>query len=104
MSDQDVRILLEDRGNGEEGRVLADEGEGLEAARHGHVDTAGHQELADVEAGPALAHIALYAGFAIKTRGDRLVVAAMLGLGTPVGLDAHLIEGLGMRPAADWHQ
>jgi hypothetical protein len=28
----------------------------------------------------------------------------MLGLGAPVGLDAHLVERLGMRPAGDRHQ
>jgi hypothetical protein len=51
-----------------------------------------------------LAHVALDAGLAIKTCGDRLVIAAMLGLGTPVGLDAHLVERLGVRPPADRHQ
>ena len=104
MADQHLRILLEDRGDGEERRAEAHIGEGLEAARHDHVDPAGEQELADVEAGAALAHLALDAGLAIEAGGDRLVVAAMLGLGAPVGLDAHLLERLGVRPAAQRHE
>ena len=44
------------------------------------------------------------AGLAIEAGGDRLVVAAMLGLGAPVGLDAHFLERLGARPAAQRHE
>ena len=104
MADQHLRILLEDRGDGEERRALAHVGEGLEAVRHDHVDAAGEQELADVEAGPALAQVALDAGLGVEAGGDRLVVAAMLGLGAPVGLEAHLVERLGARPAGERHQ
>ena len=104
MADQHLRVLLEDRRDGEEGRPLAHVGEGLEAVRHHHVDPAGEQELAAVEAGAALAQVALDAGLAVEPGGDRLVVAAMLGLRAPVGHEAHLVERLRSRSSADRHE
>ena len=92
MGDHHLRILLEDRRDGEERRLLADEGEGLEAVRHDHVDPAGQQQLADVEAGPAGPEVDVDPTRLVEAGGDRLVVAAMLGLRAPVGVEGELVE------------
>jgi hypothetical protein len=87
VRDHHLRILLEDRRDGEERRLLADVGELLEAVRHGHVDAAGEQHLADVEAGAARPEVELDAMGLVEAGGDRLVEAAMLGLRAPVGVE-----------------
>ena len=86
------------------GAPMLHEVECLETVGHRHVDTAGQQQLADVEAGPALAQVALDAGLAVQAGGDRLVEAAMLGLGAPVGAEAHLVERLRARRAIERRQ
>src|SRR6185437_6795682 len=104
MGDQHLRILLEDRGNGDERRLLTHVGDGLVAVRHDHVDAAGQQELADVEAGTARPQIAVDAVFAVDAGRYRLVVAAVLGLGTPVGVETETVKRLRARTACERHQ
>ena len=101
MADQYLRIFLEDRGDGEERRLLAHIGEGFEAVRHDHVDATREQQLADIEARPALAQVTLNAVLPVDAGGDGLVVAAMLGLGAPVGMKGKPVERLRTRPACE---
>ena len=104
VGDHHLRILLEDRGDGEERRLHADVGELLEAVRHDHVDAARQQHLADVEAGPAGPELELDAARLVEAGGDRLVVAAMLGLRAPVGVERQPLEGLRAGRARQRHQ
>ena len=94
MGNHHLRVLLEDRRDGEEGCPDIHIGEGLEAVRHDHVDPAGQQHLPDVEARPALAQIDLEAARLVEAGGDRLIETAMLGLGAPVGLEGELVQRL----------
>jgi hypothetical protein len=104
MGDQHLWVLLEDRRDGEERRADAHIGEGLEAVRHGQVDPPGEQHLPDVEARPTLAQVDLEAARLVEAGGDRLIKAAMLGLGTPVGVEGELVQRLRPRPPRERHQ
>ncbi len=95
VGDQHLRVLLEDSADAVERQVLLGVVQGLEPARHDHVDPAAHKELRVVDLWPAHAQIAVDAVLFVEAGRDRLIEAAMLGLGAPVGLVAHLVQDLG---------
>ena len=77
--------------------------EGAEhAAAHVEVDLAGGEQLAVVDLRPARPDGHLQAVFLVDPVGHRLIEAAMLGLGLPVGAEGDLIERPG--GAAEAHE
>src|SRR5262249_51202168 len=65
-----------------------------EAAGHDQVDPSGQQQLRKVEARSTLPQVDVDATRLVETGRHRLVVATVLGLGAPVGMEGQFIECL----------
>ena len=90
MRHHHLRLLLEGGGDDAQRNVLRDRVEGLlHVAAHVEVDLAGEQQrpAADLRSALHDGHVEPAGG--VGAVGDRLVVAAMLGLGEPVGAEGH---------------
>ena len=70
MRDDDLRVLLEDRGDHQERQVLLGVIDALERVRHDHVDAPAEQELRGVLLRPAHAHVAVDAVLLVDAVGD----------------------------------
>jgi hypothetical protein len=91
MGHQHLRLLLEGGGDDLDRDVLLDGGEGLKhVSAHVEVDLAGQQQRAVVHLRAALGDGDIEAAGGIGAVGDRLIEAAMLGLGEPVGAEGDL--------------
>ena len=102
MGQQRAQVLLEQRRDGEARDVVAGEVEGPEGVGLDHVGAAGQQQRVDVELRPALADLDVEPVLLVEAGRQRLVKAAMLGLGAPVGLVAEFVQRLRAgRPQAD---
>jgi hypothetical protein len=101
MGEDDLRVLLEDRGDVDDRDLL---GRGVErlqqVAAHVELDAVGQQERAVVDLRTAGDDLDVEAAFGVGAVGDRLVEAAMFGLGEPVGAEGDLESGLARRGAA----
>ena len=96
MREQHLRVLLEDRRDRDHWDVLRHRVEGLQAIRaHEEIDPAGEQQHAVVHLRAARHDRHVEAVFPVGAVGDRLIEAAMLGLGDPVGAERDLVELLG---------
>ena len=93
MRHQHLRLLLEHGGDRERGNVLLDRVEALQrVGRHEEVELADRQQQAVVHVRPARHDGDVEAVSAIGAVDQRLVVAAVLALGHPVGAERHLVE------------
>ncbi|MFK4490089.1 hypothetical protein ABIA45_005167 [Bradyrhizobium sp. USDA 336] len=93
-----LRILLENRGDGDDGNVVGDGVERHQRVRgHEEIDLAGDQQHPVVLVRAAGDDGDVEAVFLVGAVGDRLEEAAMLGLGDPVGAEGDLVERLGAR-------
>ena len=100
MGEEHLRLLLEDGGDDERRDVLLHGGERLEhVAAHVEVDAADRQQHAVVGLRPARHDGDVEVVLGVGAVGDGLVVAAVLGLGDPVGPEAHRVPLLGERLA-----
>ena len=90
MGHQHLRLLLEGGGDDAQRDVLRHRVEGLlQVAAHVEVDLAGEQQRPAGDLRAALLDRDLEAAGGVGAVGDSLVVAAMLGLGEPVGAERH---------------
>jgi hypothetical protein len=98
MGEDDLRVLLEDRGDVDDRDFLGRGVEGLqEVAAHVELDAVGQQERAVVDLRAAGDDLDVEAAFGVGAVGDRLVEAAMFGLGEPVGAEGDLCQvGVGV--------
>ena len=103
MRHHHLRLLLEGGGDDAQRNVLRDGVEGLQhVAAHVEVDLAGEQQRPAGDLRAALLDGDLEAAGGIGAVGDGLVVAAMLGLGEPVGAEGHRHrEGAGRAGRSD---
>jgi hypothetical protein len=91
MSEQNLRLLLERRGDDEGRDVLLHGREGLHhVAAHVEVDAAHGEQHAVVGLRPARHDLDLEAAAAIGAVGQSLIIAAVLGLGDPVRAEPDL--------------
>jgi glucokinase len=91
---QDLRVLLERRHHRAHRRARLHKIEWEKAvAAHRHVDRAGRDQLLVVDAGPTLMDHHLEAALLVQAGGERLIEAAVLGLGLPVGREHDLLVG-----------
>jgi hypothetical protein len=91
MGEDDLRVLLEDRGDVDDRDFLGRGVEGLQqVAAHVELDAVGQQERAVVDLRAAGDDLDVEAAFGVGAVGDRLVEAAMFGLGEPVGAEGDL--------------
>jgi hypothetical protein len=93
MGEDDLRVLLEDRGDVDDRDLL---GRGVErlqqVAAHVELDAVGQQERAVVDLRAAGDDRHVEAAFRVGAIRDGLVEAAMFGLGQPVGAEGDLIR------------
>ena len=93
MRHHDLRILLEIRRDDDDRQVLLDRVEVDEhVAAHVEIDLAGGQQQAVVGLRAALQDRHVEAVFRVGAVDHRLIIAAVLGLGEPVGAERHLVE------------
>ena len=106
MGHEHLRLLLEGGRDDAQRDVLRDGVEGLlQVAAHVEVDLAGEQQRPAGDLRAALLDRDLEAAGGIGAVGDRLVVAAMLGLGEPVGAERHRDrKGAGRRWPRRWRK
>jgi hypothetical protein len=98
MGEDDLRVLLEDRGDVHDRDFLGRGIEGLqEVAAHVELDAVGQQERAVVDLRAARDDLDVEAAFGVGAVGDRLVEAAMFGLGEPVGAEGDLVRSCAAR-------
>ena len=85
MGDQHRRVLLENRRNGDHRNVFLHEIQRNEGVwRKVEVEPAGGEQLRVIDLRPALPQRDFEAVLTVNPRGDRLVVAAVLGLRFPI--------------------
>jgi hypothetical protein len=94
MRDDDLRVLLEDRGNAQEGQVAFDVIDALERVGHDRVHAPSQEKLRGILLGTTHAHLAVDAVFLVDAVDGGEIEAAVLALGPPVGLIADLVERL----------
>ena len=93
MRHHDLRVLLEVGGDDDERHVLFDRVEvEQQIAAHVEVELAGGEQQAIVGLRTALHDGHVEAVFLVSAVGDRLIIAAVFGLGEPVGAVGHLVE------------
>jgi hypothetical protein len=98
VGQEDLRILLEDRGDRDQRHIVGDRVERLQRVRaHEEIELAGGQEDTVVGVGATGHDGDVKAVFLVGAVGDRLEEAAMFGLRHPVGSKRHLVEGLRTR-------
>ena len=98
MREHHLRVLLENRRDRERRDVLLDRTEALQRVRaHEEIDLLGEQRQAVVHLRAARHDGHVEAVFRIGAVGDRLIEAAMLGLGDPIGAERNLVERLRLR-------
>ncbi len=96
MRHQDERILLEERGDGDDRDVLFDRVEGLDhIGAHVEVDPARRQQQPTIALRAALQNGDVEAIFRIGAVGHGLIEAAVLRLGPPIGGKSHVVERCG---------
>ncbi len=100
MCDEDRRILLERCGERDDGDVLLTRRHHLQRIGHRDVELAGGEQLQPVHLRPAHADLHVETVLAIRSLGDGLVVAAVLGLGEPVRRKEDPLQRLRARAAA----
>ena len=94
MGHHHLRVLLEIGGHDAQRNALLDGVEGLQQiAAHVEVDLAGKQQRPPADLRTALHDADVQAAGGIGAVGDRLIVAAVLGLGEPVGAEGDLFGG-----------
>ena len=94
MRHEDLRIFLEMGGDGDGRDVVLHRQEIADhVAAHEEFDLAGDQEHAAVRRRAALQNGDVEAVFGVSSVDERLVVAAGLRVGDPIGAKGHLVEG-----------
>ena len=98
MRHQDLRVFLEARGDDDGGNLLADGREGLDqVAAHVEIDAAHGEQHAVIGLRAARHDLDIEPACGIGAIDHGLIIAAMLGLGDPVGAESHLFEILRSR-------
>ena len=95
MRDQGCRVFLEGGADGDHRQALFDRLDRLQVVAHDHVGAAREQQLHHVHLGPAHAHLHVQAVAPVDALGQRLIEAAVLGLGIPVGDENEFFGSLG---------
>ena len=102
VGDQHLRVLLEDRRDLDHRNVLLDRREGADqVALHVELDLVGQQQRLVGGLRAALDDRDLQPVFLVGAVGDRLVEAAVLAFGQPVGAEGDLVEILRRRLAGE---
>ena len=89
-----VGILLERRGDGDDGDLVLDGRQDLQCVGHGDVDPPRREKLKPVDLRSAHAYVDIEAVLAVRPFGERLVEAAVLGFRKPVGGEHELVQRL----------
>ena len=99
MRDEDLRVLLEHGGDVDGRHVLRDGVEALQRiGAQIEIDLADRQQHAVVGVRAALQDGHVEAVFAIGAVGERLIKAAVLGFGHPIGAERDFVERLRATP------
>ncbi len=96
MGQENLRILLEDGGDGHHGHVVGDRIERHQRVRaHEEVELAGNQQHAIVVVGAARHDGDVEPVFLVGAVGQGLEKSPVLSLGNPVGSERDLVQRLG---------
>ena len=92
MGHHDLRVFLEICGDDHDRKVLVDRVEGeQQVAAHVEVELAGGEQKAVVGLRAAGHDRHVEPVFGVSAVDDRLIIAAVLGFGEPVGAEGHLV-------------